>query len=65
MATKEELRAIVVRALDDPAFAAKLREDPVATLLEEGVTRSEEEHAALQKALADAEVTKRRDSKLF
>ena len=65
MATKEELRAIVVRALDDPDFAAKLREDPVATLSAEGITLSEEEQAALRKALADAEVTKRRDSKLF
>ena len=65
MATKEQLQAIVVRALDDPDFAAKLRADPVATLQAEGITLSEEEQAALRKALADAEVTKRRDSKLF
>jgi hypothetical protein len=63
MASQEQLREIVNRAMSDEAFAAKLQADPEGTLQAEGITLSNEDKASLQQSLDQASQATSRESK--
>ncbi|KPV53335.1 hypothetical protein SE17_10245 [Kouleothrix aurantiaca] len=63
MTTREQLYAIVGRAMSDDAFAARLQADPLGTLEAEGITLSDEEKATFNQLIEEAAQATGRESK--
>ena len=54
MATKDELKQVATRAINDPNFADQLRRDPAAAARDMGIELSENEASMISSALASS-----------
>jgi len=63
MATKEEMKKIAIKAIEDDSFRTDLRADPAKAAASMGVTFSSEELAEIKEMKAKAEAAGLRESK--
>jgi hypothetical protein len=64
MATKEEMKKLAIRAIEDDSFRADLRADPAKAAASMGITFTPEELAEMKEVRAKAEAAGLRESKV-
>ena len=65
MATKEEMRKIAIRAIEDDSFRAALRADPAKAAASMGIEFTPEQPAEIKGLKAKAEAAGLRESKVL